>query len=73
MKKILFVLGISLVFLSSCEKTQYCASCVEYYSGYVADDFCSDNTSVDNYIEDLESTTSSGGFAQDWYCDKYAE
>jgi len=76
MKKLftIFCVGVlSLMLLSSCEKKQYCASCFEYNSGYVADDFCSDNKSVDNYIEDLESTTFSGGFAQDWYCTKSAE
>jgi len=62
-----------MISLTSCEKAQYCASCYEYYSGYVADDFCSDSKSVDSYIDDLESTTSSGGFAQDWYCTKSAE
>jgi hypothetical protein len=76
MKNLFTILGVgvlSLMLLSSCEKKQYCASCVEYYSGYVADEYCNDSKSVDNYIEELESTTYSGGFAQDWYCDKYAE
>jgi hypothetical protein len=69
MKKILFVLGISLFFLSSCEKTQYCASCYEYDSGYQASDFCGDSESVDVYIEELEYNSA----GQDWYCTKSAE
>tara|TARA_B100001059_G_C17648570_1_gene483180 strand:- start:463 stop:699 length:237 start_codon:yes stop_codon:yes gene_type:complete len=70
---VLFVFTSIIISLTSCEKQQYCASCYENYSGYLADDFCGDNASVDSYIDEMESTTSYGGFAQDWDCSKSLE
>ena len=41
--------------LSSCEKANYCAQCVEINTGYNATDFCGESQEVDDYINDLTS------------------
>ena len=56
MKRLLILLCLPLLF-TSCESTfgRYCASCTEQNTGYLADDYCGTNTSVNVYINDMES------------------
>lgn len=72
MKTKLLVLACLIIFiLSSCEKANYCAQCVEINTGYNATDFCGESQEVDDYISDLTSQGSDVG--QEWSCSKIIE
>jgi len=47
--------GIFCIMLSSCESRTYCATCVELNASYYATDYCGTSSSVDAYIDELES------------------
>lgn len=72
MKTRLLVLACLIIFiLSSCEKVNYCAQCIEINTGYNATDFCGESQEVDDYISDL--TLQGSDVGQEWSCSKIIE
>ena len=70
-RKILFFLSLIVIILSSCEKANYCAQCVEINTGFNATDFCGESQEVDDYINDL--TSQGADLGQEWSCSKIIE
>ena len=70
-RKVLIFLSLTVFLLSSCEKANYCAQCVEINTGYNATDFCGESQEVDDYINDLTSQGADVG--QEWSCSKIIE
>ena len=70
-RKVLFVLCLIVFILSSCEKANYCAQCVEINTGYNTTDFCGESQEVDDYINDL--TSRGADLDQEWSCSKIIE
>tara|TARA_B100000927_G_scaffold92273_1_gene74591 strand:- start:952 stop:1170 length:219 start_codon:yes stop_codon:yes gene_type:complete len=70
-RKVLFFLCLIVIILSSCEKANYCAQCVEINTGYNATDFCGESQEVDDYINDL--TSQGADLDQEWSCSKIIE
>ena len=57
MRKLTLILGVFFL-LASCTKESsktYCAYCTELTSGYVASPYCGSSSSVNSYMNDLES------------------
>ncbi len=57
MKKLTLILGVSFL-LASCTKEEtknYCAYCTELTSGYIATPYCGTSSSVNTYMNNMES------------------
>ena len=74
-KKICFftlVIGVMSIMFSSCETGTFCASCYESNSQYYAEEYCGTSSSVDSYIDELESYDPNYP-NQSWSCTKIAQ
>ena len=66
------VIGVMSIMFSSCEAGTFCASCYESSSGYYAAEYCGTSSSVDAYIDELESYDPNYP-NQNWSCTKTAQ